>query len=86
MINKIIIQHYFRYLRVPALPCGGSSGDSIFSSPGTSGRILNSATSGTPLEISSASSGDEEEKSKFIRMKKKSYRHLKIKLNKRQNL
>lgn len=61
-------QYNSRYLRVPALPCGGSSGDSIFSSAGTSGRILNSATSGTPLEISSASSGDEEEKSRFFRI------------------
>ncbi|KAM7359709.1 uncharacterized protein ACRADG_000985 isoform 1-T3 [Cochliomyia hominivorax] len=44
-----------RYLRVPSLPCGISSGDSILSS--SSGHLLSDA--GTPGTISSASSVDD---------------------------
>ncbi|XP_055902825.1 uncharacterized protein LOC129938998 [Eupeodes corollae] len=47
-----------RYLRVPSVPCGGSSADSILSS--SSGHLL--SETGTPGTISSASSVDDIER------------------------
>lgn len=47
-----------RYLRVPSVPCGGNSADSIFSS--SSGHLL--SETGTPGTISSASSVDDIER------------------------
>ncbi|XP_065371499.1 uncharacterized protein LOC135963522 [Calliphora vicina] len=52
-----------RYLRVPSLPCGTSSADSILSS--SSGHLLSDA--GTPGTISSASSMDDIENACIMR-------------------